>query len=128
MKQIESRDDISLLVNTFYTNIRKDELLGPIFNHHIEEERWPVHLEMLTDFWEMNLFGTGNFNGKPGMKHIMVDRSLKNGITEEHFRQWVGLWFETLDTLFEGPLVEHAKNRAIQMANGQFKMVVRSRV
>ncbi len=127
MKEIESKEDISLLVNTFYETIRKDEFLGPIFNYHIEEDRWPIHLSMLTDFWEMNLFGTGTFNGRPGMKHIKVDRSLKNGITEDHFRRWVDLWFQTLDSLFEGPKVELAKSRAIQMANGQFNMVVKSR-
>ncbi|MFK7952702.1 MAG: group III truncated hemoglobin [Ekhidna sp.] len=127
MKQIESREDISLLVNTFYGHIRKDELLGPIFNHHIEGDKWPAHLSMLTDFWEMNLFGTGQFTGKPGMKHIMVDRSLKEGMKEDHFRQWVGIWFETLDSLFEGQKVALAKDRAVQMANGQFRMVMRSR-
>ena len=127
MKQIESRADISLLVHTFYDRIREDAMLGPIFNHHIAPDKWPAHLNMLTDFWEMNLFGTGHFTGKPGMKHIMVDRSLKDGMNEEHFRQWVGLWFETLDSLFDGDRVDLAKDRAIQMANGQFKMVMRSR-
>ena len=32
MKSIESREDVQLLVNTLYSKIRKDELLGPIFN------------------------------------------------------------------------------------------------
>ena len=36
IKQLEDREDVSLLVNTFYENIRKDELLGPIFNKHIK--------------------------------------------------------------------------------------------
>jgi len=41
MKPIETKDDIVVLVNAFYAKIRKDELLGPIFNGHIAEERWP---------------------------------------------------------------------------------------
>ena len=55
-KKIESREDVSLLVNTFYSKIRKDTLLGPIFNRIITD--WETHLELLTDFWETNLFRT----------------------------------------------------------------------
>jgi hemoglobin len=36
------------LVDTFYTKIRADELLGPIFNEAIDD--WPENLERLTDF------------------------------------------------------------------------------
>ena len=50
MKTIENREDISKLVHTFYAKIRKNELLGPIFNRHISEEQWPDHLKILTDF------------------------------------------------------------------------------
>ena len=60
VKQITSREDVSLLVNTFYGKIRQDELLGPIFNGHIAEEKWPEHLWKLTNFWETNLFGVKN--------------------------------------------------------------------
>ena len=61
MKPIKNREDIHLLVNTFYSKIRKDELLGPIFNSHISENQWPHHLMKLTDFWETNLFGVRKF-------------------------------------------------------------------
>ena len=51
---IHTREDVSLLVRTFYAKVRKDELLGPIFNGIIKD--WETHLELLTDFWETNLF------------------------------------------------------------------------
>ena len=56
MKSIESREDVQLLVNTFYSKIRKDELLGPIFNSHISEDEWPQHLIKLTssDFFKFD--------------------------------------------------------------------------
>ena len=41
MQKIKSRDDIRLLVDTFYTAIRRDALLGPIFNARIPEDQWP---------------------------------------------------------------------------------------
>jgi len=51
MKQIENRNDINILVNNFYSKIRKDDLLGPIFNAHIPDDKWKEHLDKLTDFW-----------------------------------------------------------------------------
>ena len=72
MKEIKTRKDVSILVHTFYDKIRKDDLLGPIFNSHIAEDQWPEHLEKLTDFWETNLFGIPKFKGNPSQKHLNV--------------------------------------------------------
>jgi hemoglobin len=77
MKSIESREDVQLLVNTLYSKIRKDELLGPIFNSYISEDEWPQHLIKLTDFWETNLFGVPKFKGSPTQKHLKVDENLE---------------------------------------------------
>jgi hemoglobin len=127
MPTIETRADVNLLVNTFYATIRKDELLGPIFNDRIPEAMWPEHLSKLTDFWETNLFGVFRFRGNPSAKHIDVDRHLHFTITEEHFEHWLKLWFATVDSLFEGERAERAKSAARRMATAQFKVVVRSR-
>ena len=54
MNKIESRQEISILVNTFYTKIRNNETLGPIFNNRIPADKWPEHIDKLTDFWETN--------------------------------------------------------------------------
>lgn len=43
-KDIQSLEDITLLVDTFYGRIREDDLLKDIFNNVIED-RWPQHLE-----------------------------------------------------------------------------------
>ena len=120
MKSIETRDDISLLVNSFYGKIRKDELLGPIFNSHIPEEKWPEHLSKLTDFWETNLFGVPRFKGSPTQKHIAVDKNMDHTIEQKHFGKWVQLWFETIDEHFEGDIAEKAKQAARKMSTGQY--------
>lgn len=120
MKHIETREDISVLVNAFYAKIRKDDLLGPIFNGHIAEEQWPAHLSKLTDFWETNLFGLAKFKGNPSSKHRNVDKNLGHSISQAHFGQWIHLWFETIDELYEGPLATKAKLAARKMATGQY--------
>jgi len=120
MNSIENRNDVSILVNTFYSKVREDELLGPIFNGQIPEEKWPKHLSKITDFWETNLFRIPKFKGNPSKKHVNVDMNLGYTITQIHFGKWLQLWFETIDELYEGELATKAKESARKMATGQF--------
>lgn len=128
MKQIENRADIYKLVSEFYTIIRADDLLGPIFNHHIKDEQWPPHIEKLTDFWVTSLFGEACFKGNPTQAHIKVDKNLNHGMQQDHFNHWLKLWAETIDGLFEGHLANRAKEASQRMAMGQFAYVCKHRV
>lgn len=127
MKTIEKRQDIAVLVNAFYAKIREDDMLGPIFNSHIPEEKWPEHLSKLTDFWETNIFGVIRFKGNPTQKHLQVDRNLNHAIEPAHFERWLQLWFETVDELYDGENAERAKNSATRMARAQFMMITQHR-
>ncbi|NJB70160.1 hemoglobin [Saonia flava] len=112
-KEISSRKEVYELVTTFYGKVRKDELLGPIFNRHIND--WGGHFEKLTDFWETNLFFVRKFKGSPMHKHILVDKDENYAINEHHFGAWLNLWFQTVDELFIGEKANIAKNRARNM-------------
>lgn len=127
MKPISNREDIRLLVHTFYSKIRVDKVLGPVFNTQIPEHKWPEHLEKLTDFWETNLFGISKFKGSPTQKHLQVDRNLNYSIEQLHFGRWLHLWFETIDELYEGIFADSAKNAARKMATGQFLSIWQNR-
>lgn len=127
MKLIENRKDIELLVNTFYAKIRKDYLLGKIFDDHIAEDKWPVHLSKLADFWETNLFAISKFKGNPTQKHIQVDANLDYSIEQKHFGHWIQLWFETIDELFVGELADKAKNAARRMSTVQYLTIWQNR-
>ncbi|GAA4273090.1 group III truncated hemoglobin [Aquimarina gracilis] len=120
MKDIRDRKDVFSLVSEFYKTIRKDEMLGPIFNRHIEEQQWPLHLEKLTDFWVTALFGTPCFKGNPGKAHKNVDRNLNYNMSQIHFGKWLQLWFSTIDALFEGEIAQRAKGAARKMATNQY--------
>ncbi|MCG2418941.1 group III truncated hemoglobin [Aequorivita sp. F47161] len=112
-KKIESREDVSLLVNTFYSKVRKDALLGPIFNRIITD--WDTHLELLTDFWETNLLYARKYYGNPLHAHVVVDHKMNHTINELHFGVWINLWLETINELFEGETAQIAINRARNM-------------
>ena len=108
-KQIKSQEEIQLMVNTFYANVRKDELLGPIFEKQIED-RWPEHLEKMYKFWGSILLGENSYSGHPFAPHVKLP------IQKEHFQHWLDIFNTTLDDLFEGEVAVEAKNRAKIMA------------
>ena len=115
MKQdIQTREDISKLVRTFYPKVRENDLLGPIFNSLIKD--WETHLELLTDFWETNLFFVKKYTGNPLEKHVKVDRTYNYTINELHFGTWINIWHQTIDELFVGEVAQLAKNRARNMS------------
>ena len=124
-KDIENRKDVSLLVDAFYKKIRKDEILGPIFNRIISD--WEAHLVLLTDFWETQLFLKRKYYGNPVTAHQEVDDKMSHTITSEHFGLWLNLWFETLDELFEGETAWVAKNRAQKMSTMLFMKIYENR-
>ncbi|MDD7887816.1 group III truncated hemoglobin [Flavivirga sp. 57AJ16] len=128
-KDIKSRDDIFLLVSSFYNKIRKDPVLSPFFNDAIKD--WDAHLERLTTFWESSLFMTRKleqkYTGNPLEAHIKVDAKNNNSITETHFGLWLNLWFQTIDELFEGDYAENAKRRARKMSTFLYLKIFEAR-
>ena len=113
MDDISNKEDIFLLVTTFYGKVRLDSLLGPIFNMVIKD--WEHHFDRLTDFWQSNLFFEKTYHGDPLQKHAEVDKRVGGTINEFHFGHWLNLWYQTIDELFEGETAQIAKNRARNM-------------
>jgi hemoglobin len=54
---------IPSLVHTFYARVRRDPLLDPIFNAHVQD--WPAHLDKLCAFWSSVMLMTGRYKGTP---------------------------------------------------------------
>ena len=125
VRDIKNREDIHLLVSSFYEKVKKDELLGPFFIEKISD--WDRHIDHLTDFWESSLFLKTRFDGDPLQKHIEVDAENDNSITPEHFGIWLNLWFQTIDELFKGDYAENAKRRARKMGTFLYLKIFEAR-
>ena len=108
-KEIISLEDIKKLVNAFYEKVRKDELIGPIFNERIQD-RWPHHLQKMYNFWQTVLLGEHTYFGSPFPPHANMP------VSHQHFEKWIELFKQTLDELFTGAIAEDAKWRAAKMA------------
>lgn len=126
-KEIKNREDVFKLVNAFYAKIRKDELLGPIFNKHIPEDHWPKHIEHITDFWMGRLFGVIAFKGNPAEKHRQVDEGQGYQIKKSHFDHWVNLWTETVTKQYNCKLADKAIMMAGRIAQGQMGFIMQNR-
>ena len=114
-KDVTIREDVFFLVNTFYDKIKKDEMLGPIFNGMIKD--WDKHMVLLTDFWSSQLFIERTYHRNPIEIHRKVDAYANHSINEQHFGKWLNYWIQTLDEHFEGDNVFILKNRARKMAS-----------
>lgn len=128
-KDIQTRDDLFLLVSSFYKKVRQDTVLGPFFNNVITN--WEAHLQHLTTFWESSLFMTRKlekkYYGNPLEAHVKVDTKNDNNITELHFGLWLNLWFQTIDELFKGEYAEKAKRRARKMGSFLYLKIFEAR-
>ncbi|MFY0653354.1 MAG: group III truncated hemoglobin [Cyclobacteriaceae bacterium] len=122
---ISNREDIAKLIQSFYAKVRQHPKLGPIFNNAIDD--WDEHLEKLVGFWETNLLFVQTYKGNPIQAHIEADEDANNQIDQEHFGNWLNLWFETIDEFFQGEKAELAKNRARNMAHVMFIRIWQSR-
>lgn len=108
-KDILTLEDIKQLVDLFYTRVRADALLGPIFEERIKAN-WARHLEIMYRFWQTVLLGELTYQGSPGAKHITLP------VGGEHFEKWLSIFYTTVDELFTGSKATEAKWRAARMA------------
>jgi len=109
MKDISDRSDIEKLVKKFYDKAMNDLIIGHIFQNHMSETL-EKHLPIICDFWESILLENGKYKGNPILKHI--DLSKRTDLGNFHFKQWIKLWEETINLMFEGALANQAKEKA----------------
>lgn len=112
-KDMETREDIIILVDTFYEKVLRDQTIGYIFNDvvNINLEK---HMPVMYDFWETTLFHTAVYKGNPMKIHDKLNE--KESLTKPHFDQWLTLFNETVDDLFYGEKAALAKTRALSIA------------
>jgi len=110
VRDIETIDDIKLLVDTFYGSVQDDDLIGPIFNE-VVENRWPQHLEKMYRFWQSILLHEPTYSGRPFPPHMKLD------INHLHFDRWISLFELTVNGLFQGSNATTALERAKLMGS-----------
>ncbi len=120
LPDLDNREEIRQLVDTFYRKVDKDNLLGPIFND-LAKVDWEEHTPKLTAFWCQLALGQSCFQGNPAGKHIRF--SALEQFTAQHFDRWLSLFHGTIDGSWDGPYATAIKDRAVTIAGIQANLV-----
>ena len=102
------RDDIVRLVDAFYGKVRRDAVLGPVFNPVVHD--WPAHKARLVQFWSSVALGTREYHGNPMAAHR------PHAIDDVHFGRWLGLWRATLLEVLEPAQARLLYDHALRIA------------
>ncbi|MEQ8396679.1 group III truncated hemoglobin [Thalassobaculum sp.] len=113
-----SEDDISLVVETFYSRAREDDVLGPVFLRHVDD--WPAHFERLKAFWSSVLNLTGRYDGMPMRVHAGIGE-----LSAAHFDRWLALFEETLADTVDPRAAAEFLVRARNMADAHKRFLFR---
>lgn len=89
-----TEQSIRLLVDKFYTRVREDAVLSPVFENKLAG-KWQIHMPRMYAFWTKVLLGSGEFQSNVFAKHMAL-----SGIEREHFVRWLALFKETSIEVF----------------------------
>jgi len=114
MNDISGRTDIYILVKQFYTKLFKDKLLKPFFVDLDTDKKLEMHLTILVDFWQQQLFYTGTYSRNALQPHLKLNKKIP--FKKEHFERWLLLFNKTIDENFNGLKSHQAKVKAQSIA------------
>ena len=109
---------VRAVVDDFYAAVRRDPLIGPVFDAAIAPEEWPAHLDKLCDFWSATLLRTDRYGGRPLPPHLRIP-----GLGEAHFRRWLTLFRDTVQRLCPEEIASLFMDRALRIAHS-FRLAV----
>jgi hemoglobin len=100
---------IECVVHTFYGKVRKDALLGPMFDARIAD--WEPHLQRMCAFWYSVALMSGVYRGRPMEKHLPLP------VDGRHFDRWLALFEDTAHEICPPAAAEHFIERAHRVAD-----------
>ena len=96
---IVNREHITEMVIRFYTRVLADETVGPFFiaklGDDLKNKYWKPHIDLLINFWSTMILQDESYFGNPLRPHFHIGE-LQTSV----FKQWLKLFFETVDEVF----------------------------
>ncbi len=84
-----TRSEIERVVTTFYAEIRRHSMLGPVFAAHVTD--WPPHEAKVADFWANTILHERSYDGSPVNAHVQAG-NVRPGM----FSAWLDLFDRVL--------------------------------
>ena len=115
MRDIETREDILLIIRNFYDSLLKDQSINFYFTKatHVDQNL-EEHFDVLATFWEQGLFLKVGYSNN--MFQIHKDIHDKHPFTHEHFEIWLDHLYTAITENFEGNRADQMKTMALNMA------------
>jgi hemoglobin len=107
---VTTEAEIETLVRAFYTKVRADAELGPIFDRVIGDN-WEPHLQKMFNFWSSVMLTTGRYKGQPMRAHLKLKT-----VTPKHFDRWLMLFRETAEEVCDAETAERFIEKAARIA------------
>jgi len=106
-----NKENLNKMVIHFYTKILNDDIVGPFFieklGSDLKSDEWVTHIELLTNFWASISIGDTEYRGNPFGPHMHL-----NGLSRAAFTQWLVLFFEVIDSVYEPQIASFFKQRS----------------
>ncbi len=112
-KDIATRGDIELLMNTFYERLLADENISYIFTD-VAKLDIKTHIPVIADFWETVLLNKNVYHNNTMKIHLELNDKIS--LEKGHFDVWLKHFTATVDEFFEGDIALLAKQRAKSVA------------
>lgn len=112
-KDITNREDIDLLMHSFYKKLLDDNTINYIFTDVVKIDI-ETHIPVIADFWESILFHRNVYHNNPMKIHFDIQN--KTPLLKHHFDTWLHYFNSTINELFEGSVAIMAKERAVSIA------------
>jgi len=96
------------VVHSFYAKVRRDPILGPIFETRIAD--WDAHLARMVTFWSSVALMTGHYHGSALTAHLGLP------VQWGDFERWLDLFRETAEEICSPEGARHLIERAERIA------------
>jgi hemoglobin len=93
--EIVTEEQITRLVDHFYSKVRRDPILAEVFEAAIAADEWPEHLATMQRFWSSVMLTSGRYSGNP----VAVHRAVR-GLERSMFPRWLELFEQSARELF----------------------------
>jgi len=113
MNDIQTQEDLYLLVDDFYKKLLADSAISYIFTE-VVKIKLEEHLPILVTFWSQGVLGTGGYS--KNLTQIHLDVNEKEYLSPELFKIWMNHFNNAVDENFKGQKAEQIKTQALSSA------------
>lgn len=113
MRDIESKEDLEMLMDAFYSKALQNPIIGSFFTE-IAKIDLKKHLPKIVAFWDQQLFRTIGY--KENVMQIHKNLNTQQKIEKLHYETWLSLFNDTVDKNFKGTKANLIKTRALSIA------------